>query len=223
MRYSRQEQLEQVPEGFSRKAGKYTLGIVGCGGVGSVLAEELVRGGFNTLRLWDADVIDETNLQRQLYCESDLGRPKAQALKERLLAIDGQAEIVASVDTIREDTIDTSVAGCDLVIDATDNFATRLLINSWAERTEQDWLYTGAIRTKSAICLFKGSKRQFSAVFPCNPEEESCCEVGVLVSSCFITASMAYSEILKYFLGQETNTYQQYDCWKGHMERVRLP
>ena len=90
---------------------------------------------------------------------------------------------------------------CNLIIDATDNFKTRKIINDYCEENKISWLHTGAVKTEVIICLFNGEKKFFSKVFPKEIKDEECCEVGVLASTTFTAASFAYNEVLKFFIG----------------------
>ena len=142
--------------------------IVGCGGIGSVFAELLIRGGFLNLTLIDNDLIDETNLQRQIYFESDIGNFKSKSLKEILIKINSKSKIKVICNILTSENIEKICENSDLIIDATDNFETRKIINKYCEKKKKDWLYTGAVKSEIICCLFKGELKLFSKVFSNN-------------------------------------------------------
>ena len=181
--------------------------LVGCGGIGSVFAELLIRGGFLNLTLVDNDLIDETNLQRQIYFESDIGNFKSKSLKEILMKINSKSKIKVNCDVLTSDNIENLCKDSDLIIDATDNFETRKIINKYCEKNKKDWLYTGAVKSEIICCLFKGKLKLFSKVFSNNIKDESCCDVGVLSSTTYTAASFGYNQVLKYFIdmGNKSN------------------
>ena len=96
MRYSRQEILPFIPNNFNEIIKSKKIFVVGCGGIGSPLAQMLVRGGFTNLILIDQDLIDETNLQRQVFFEEDIGEYKAKSLKKHLLKINSKVKMSTS-------------------------------------------------------------------------------------------------------------------------------
>jgi molybdopterin/thiamine biosynthesis adenylyltransferase len=220
MRHSRQDKL--IGEGASEGFPSHKLLIVGCGGVGSVLANLLVRGGFTNLVLVDNDLIDETNLQRQNFSESDIGSLKSEILAITLKQIDSNAKIKVITDILTSDNIAKISSDCSLIVDCTDNFETRRVINAYCESEGKDWLYTGAVKYEFVCCLFKGVDLNFSKVFPKEVIDERCCDVGVLASTTFAGASLAYNEIVKYFLGKSTGKLIKYDMFKHKVFEVKV-
>lgn len=222
MRYSRQERLNFIPSNFQKKIKDKKIVIVGCGAVGSVLSQLLVRGGFLNLRLIDNDLIDETNLQRQIYFEEDIGYSKSYNLKKYLLKINKNAKIESFNTLLDETNIDEICDNCDLIIDASDNFQTRRLINNWSIKNLKDWIYNGAIRTEFISCIFYSDNNLFDKVFALNVSEESCCQFGVLASTTYACASLAYNQILKYFLQIKENKLIKIDLWKNKIFEIDL-
>lgn len=199
MRYLRQESLDFIPNDFQKTIANKKLIIVGCGGIGSVLSEILLRGGFLNLKLIDFDKVDLTNLQRQIYVESDINKFKVDSLKKRLLDINSKAKIKVVKDKLTNENIDVILEDCDLIIDATDNFEIRFLIDNFCQKNNLDWLYNGAIKTQVISGIFRGKKSQFQKIFK-NSKDEKCFEVGILTSTTYSSASLAYNNIIKYFL-----------------------
>ena len=131
-----------------RHLGESTVLIVGCGALGSGSADLLARAGVGRLRLVDRDVVELTNLQRQvLYDERDVqaGTPKAVAAQNRLQAINSDINIESVVDDVDASNIRSIAKDCDLIIDGLDNFETRYLLNDYATSTQRPWIYGGAI------------------------------------------------------------------------------
>ena len=219
-RYLRQDAFfrRSVSEAFSSKK----IVVVGCGGVGSVLCELLIRGGFTSIVLVDCDVVDETNLQRQIFTEKDLGKSKVRCLKRRLLEIDKSSRVTIFESFLEKENVRDVCRGCDLIIDCSDNFEVRRMINDYCERNLADWLYMGAVKSVCSLYLFKGERKEFSQIFPKKVEDVSCCDVGVLASTTFICASLGYVEILKYFLNEKLSGFIQFNSWnnKFYMGKV---
>lgn len=221
MRYSRQEKfLEKISSNkidFSSK-----IVIVGCGGVGSVLSELLVRGGFLNLVLVDNDLIDETNLGRQNFEEKDIGNFKSKTLSKRLKKINSNFKGKVYVNILTEENISKICDDSSLIIDCTDNFETRRLINSYCTDNSKDWIYSGAVKSEIITCTFYYKNNLFDKVFSNEVINESCCNVGVLASTTFSCASLVYNQVLKYFLGIRENKLIKIDLWKGNLFEVKL-
>jgi len=228
-RYSRQlkflnqfidpnKNLEEVQKEFSNKK----IIIVGCGGVGSPLGELLVRGGFTNLFLIDNDLIDDTNIQRQIFLEEDIGKFKSLALKDYLLKIDSKSNIEIFNGILDKTNISKICKNSDLIIDATDNFETRKLINNYCESKNKDWIYSGAVKSEIICSLFRGEDKLFSKVFPNDIKDESCCSVGVLASTTFTAASLVYNQVLKYFLDINESKLIKLDLWSNKIHEIKL-
>lgn len=197
---SRQEKALENDYGKSLSPHHYNtqILIVGCGGVGSPLSELLIRGGFTNITLVDFDVVDTTNIQRQNFTQNDIGEPKAQALKKRLLSINPEASI--SIITQRFESINSFELNYDLVFDGTDSIETRKAIDNYCKKHSIPWIYSGAIQSQSACCLISPDKT-FEKVIPKNSINQGC-EDGVLSSTTYITASFAYTLFLQYLIGE---------------------
>jgi len=222
MRYSRQDKISQLPTNFSQTIHKKNLIIVGCGGIGSPLSELLIRGGFLNLTIIDTDTIDETNLQRQTYTEQDINTKKTKALKKRLNAIDKKSNIKIINEKLTKTNINQICKNSDLILDCTDNFETRIIINNYCEKNKKNWIYSGAIKTEIISCLFIGEKQLFKKIFPKPIKNTSCSEVGVLASTTFASASLTYNQILKYFIGQTESTLIKLNLWTNQIFNIKL-
>jgi adenylyltransferase/sulfurtransferase len=153
MRYHRQMLLAGIgPEGQRRLREAHAL-IVGCGALGSVLADALARAGVGTLTIVDRDLVEITNLQRQiLFDETDVeqGMPKAEAAKAKLARINHEVTVHAHVDDFNHRNAPRYVEGVDLILDGLDNFETRYLLNDLAVKRGLPYVYGGAVATNGA-------------------------------------------------------------------------
>jgi len=224
-RYCRQEILEFLPKNFQKQIKNKKLILVGCGGVGSVLAQTLVRGGFLNLTIIDNDKVDITNLNRQAFFEEDLDKHKATSLKKHLLKIDKLAKIKEIINLINKDNIDEICKDSDLIIDATDDFKTRKLINSYCEKNKKDWIYNGAIKTQVVSCIFKGKDKLFEKIFPNNIKEEKAIDVGILPSTTSMAASLGFNQTVKYFIEKPKNKETKIiklDLWTNKIFEIKV-
>lgn len=150
-RYQRQTLLKQIGEAGQRRLGRSVALVVGCGALGSVAAELLARAGVGRLRLVDRDFVEETNLHRQsLYDQADAeqGLPKAEAARARLAAINPNVTIQAQVVDFNPSNARTLAEGAQVIVDGTDNFETRFLINDVAVEQGIPWVYGGSVGTE---------------------------------------------------------------------------
>ena len=147
-RYSRQARFPHIGEDGQRQLGAARVTLIGCGALGSVIAETLVRAGVGFLRVVDRDFLELSNLQRQsLFNESDVesGLPKAIVAANRLREINSVVEIEPVVADVTSGNIRGLVDRADLILDGTDNFETRFLINDVSIATETPWIYGGCL------------------------------------------------------------------------------
>src|SRR2546430_2725859 len=147
-RYSRQTLFGPIGQAGQKRLQAATVMVVGCGALGTVLANNLCRAGVGHLVIADRDYIELNNLQRQiLFDEEDVARhlPKAVAAAERLRRINSEVQVEALVEDINAESIATLVRETDLLLDATDNFETRYLINDACIKYQRPWIYSGVI------------------------------------------------------------------------------
>src|SRR5688572_6901933 len=147
-RYVRQMRFPPIGEAGQKKLLDSRVLICGCGALGSVLANTLARAGVGHLRLVDRDFVELNNLQRQvLYDEQDVaeGLPKAAAAERRLKQINSQIEIEAIVTDVDHTNIESLLQGVHLILDGTDNFETRFLLNDASLRFNIPWVYGGCV------------------------------------------------------------------------------
>ena len=206
-RYHRQMILPGIGEEGQRRLLAATVAVVGCGATGSAVADLLARGGGGTLRLFDRDVVEGTNLQRQiLYGEADVGEPKAIAAQRRLRAINGEIEIEGRVEDLHAGNITRRIARCDLVIDGTDNYETRYLLNDAALKLGIPWIYIGAVVSYgTTFTIVPGTTPCLACLFPDPPEPgsgETCDTAGILAPAAVAIASVATAEAIKLLTGR---------------------
>lgn len=226
MNYSRQtaflENIEGFDSNFQEKIKDKKIVIVGCGGVGSPIANLLIRGGFENLVLVDSDFVDESNLQRQTFFEEDIGKAKVECLKNQILKINSKCNVQIVGDILSEENIKEICLDSDLIIDATDNFLTRRIINEFCEKENKIWIYNGAVKDEVMCCLFEGKDKLFNKVFPKNVEDFGCSEFGVLGSTTFVSASLCYNEVLKYFLEIKRKEIIKLNLWNLELFKIKL-
>ena len=203
--------------------------VVGVGATGSAMAEGLARAGVGALTLVDRDLVDAGNLGRQcLYARGDVGRPKARAAAERLAAIVPALAVDAHVAEATPTLLEALAPGAALIVDGTDSFATRALINELACRASIPWIYSGAIgATAVSLPIVPGETACLACLYPAPPapeSEERCDVLGVLQAAVLQAAALSLTEALK-LLGGRTDALRRelwtVDLWRGQLGRVR--
>lgn len=220
MRFSRQDVVFEkfnVSEVLKNKK----IVIIGCGAIGSVLVELLVRSGAENLTLIDSDLVDETNLQRQIYVEEDIGKIKVKALKEKATRINSKANINIICELINKDNSEKLIE-YDIIIDCTDNFEARKIINSFCEQNNKDWIYNAAIGKSFVSCIFFYEDKLFGKVFPYKVNNQDNCESGILGSTIFASASLVFNQILKYFTQKRKSVLIKYDFWENKVSKIKI-
>jgi molybdopterin/thiamine biosynthesis adenylyltransferase len=230
-RYSRQEVLPQIgPEGQARLKRARAL-IVGCGALGSVSAELLTRAGIGFLRIVDRDLVELTNLQRQLlFDESDAAReiPKSIAAAERLQKINSELEIDPVVADCSAVNIE-SLADVDLILDGTDNISTRYLINDFAVREGIPWIYGACVGVEGRVWgIWPNRTACLRCVFPEPPnanELPTCDTAGVLGPAATIVGGFQAAMAIRFIVEGESATSNSvgllsFDVWTGQFRSL---
>ena len=167
-RYSRQTILSEIGEEGQKRLGEARVLIVGSGGLGSPVALYLAGAGVGHITLCDGDTVSTSNLQRQVLYDSSMeGKPKAEMAAKRLHSLNPEIEVRAVGESFTESNSEDLVSDCDLVIDCTDNFATRFLIDDVCRKTGKPWIF-GAIGefTGHVSLLGSSSGRYLSDLYP---------------------------------------------------------
>ncbi len=231
-RYSRQILFEGIGEAGQRRLRESRALIVGCGALGSAQAEALARAGVGKLRVVDRDFVEESNLQRQtLFTEKDARAhvPKAVAAGRRLAEINSDVECETEIVDVNHSNVERLISDCDIVLDGTDNFATRYLVNDACVKHNINWIYGAAvgsygvtltIRPRITPCL--------RCIFPETPaaaSAETCDTAGVIMPIISVVAAMQVSEALKLLTGHAENLHgalMSFDVWHNEWRRLKL-
>lgn len=229
-RYSRQVLFQPIgKEGQQKLATKKVL-IVGMGALGTVLANHLVRAGVGHVRFADRDYVEKSNLQRQmLFDEDDVAEslPKAIAAQKRLQKINSDVTVEGIVTDVTLQNIDELMDSVDLVLDGTDNFQTRFLINDACYQKGIPFVYGGAVSSRGMSAIF------IPGVTPClrcfigggNSAGQTCDTIGVISPVVDIVASFQAIEALKYLTDNhdvQRKSLITFDVWKHHMYEMKF-
>ena len=207
-RYHRQVLLPQIGQaGQERLAGARVL-LVGCGALGSVIAEQLARAGVGLLRIADRDVVELTNLQRQvLFDERDVAEhtPKAVAAARRLKEINSEVRVEALICDVHAGNIEDFVDG-DLIIDGTDNVETRYLVNDISVKHGLPWVYGACVGTEGrCMAVLPPEDACLRCVYPEPPsatELPTCDTAGVLGPAAALVASLQVTAAIRLLVGE---------------------
>jgi molybdopterin-synthase adenylyltransferase len=212
-RYSRQMLVRHMGRRGQEKLAAARVGLVGCGALGSVIANHLVRAGVGFLRIIDRDYPELHNLQRQiLFTEEDVARrlPKAEAAAAHLRAINSGVLVQPVVAALTEDTLPEFAAGLDLFVDGTDNFPTRFMMNDYAVTYSVPWVYGGVIGTSGmSMTIFPGQGpclRCLVRELPSPEQTPTADVVGVLNTVVAVIASVEATEAIKLLVEPESRS-----------------
>ena len=228
-RYSRQVRFAEIGEAGQRKLSAAQVAIVGCGATGSVLASLLARAGVGRLRIIDRDYVEPSNLQRQsLFDEADAAEslPKAIAAARKIAAFNSHIVVEPKVADLTPANVEDLLAGAQLVLDGTDNFETRYLVNDWAVKNYVPWVYTAAVGSYAAtLNILPGKTACLACIFPDPPNGmvETCETAGILNSAVNFGASIAVTETLKLLVGDEARlrrTLLSFDLWRNERAEI---
>jgi adenylyltransferase/sulfurtransferase len=231
-RYSRQVRFPGLGEVGQRRLMASRVTICGCGALGTVLANHLVRAGVGFVRVVDRDFIETHNLQRQiLFDEQDVADnlPKAEAAARKLRAINGQVTIEPVVTDIDHTNILDLVADADLILDGTDNFETRYLINDAAVKLGKPWIFGGVIGSEGQTMTIRpGVTPCVRCVIESSPPPgmaPTCETAGVLGPAVAVIASFEAVEAIKLLSGatDALNTdLIMIDLWDWSFRRLKI-
>jgi len=231
-RYSRQSRFAPLGQDGQDRIRDARVAIVGCGALGTVQAETLARAGVGRLRLIDRDFVELTNLQRQfLFDESDAaeGLPKAVAAARRLARVNSEIAIEPEVADLTPSNIEDLFEGIGLIVDGTDNFETRYLINDYAVRENIPWIYAAAVGSYGLkLPIVPGRTACLRCVYPEPPAgaQPTCETEGVLGPITVSIAALAAGDALKILaLGTDSVTTRltTVDVWTGEIRQTAPP
>ncbi len=232
-RYSRQIRLPAIDVQGQQRLSESSALVVGCGALGSVISESLVRAGVGLVRLVDRDFLELHNLQRQvLYDEHDVasGLPKAIAAKTKLQAINGRVQIEAFVEDLNYKNIATLAQDVFVIVDGTDNFETRFLINDYALENSVPWIYGGCLGSEGqSMTILPGQTSCLHCLMtdgPPPPGTTPGCDIaGVVGPIVNVIASIQSMEALKILSGNLPAVNRHLtvvDLWSGRFSRMEL-
>jgi adenylyltransferase/sulfurtransferase len=230
-RYQRHLAFDRIGAEGQRRLARGAVLVAGCGALGGAAAALLVRAGVGTVRLVDRDVVELSNLPRQLlYDEADVAArtPKVQRAAERLRAANSACRIEARVATIDAGTIDGLLDGIDVVVDGLDNFAARYVVNDACVRRGIPWVYGGVVGAVGVTMTVRpGLGPCLRCVFPEPPPEHAVptCEThGVVAPAPVTVAALETVEALKLLLGRDDVRPEllSLDLWDGSFRAVRV-
>lgn len=230
-RYSRQILFPAIGSEGQQKIRDASIAIAGCGALGSFQAEALARAGVGLLRLIDRDYVDFSNLQRQwLYSEADATNesPKAVAAANRLRELNRDVEILPFVADLTPSNAEDLLAECDLILDGTDNFETRYLLNDISVKLGIPWVYGAAIGSYGVIMpVVPETGPCFACVYPEPPAgPQPTCDVNGVISP--VTAAVAARQTaltLRILVGWPDfrSTIETIDVWSGVSRKIDAP
>lgn len=234
-RYSRQILFSGIGEAGQERLLKARAVVVGCGALGTVVANLLVRSGVGRLRIADRDFVEASNLQRQtLFEESDAleALPKAIAAERRLRALNSAVAIEGIVADLAAENAGELLSGFDVILDGTDNFETRLLLNDAAIFLGTPWIYAAAVasygvtmailpgKTACLACLIEGPDKSAAL-----GAEQTCDTAGVLNAAVGVIASLEATEATKILAGKSEALHGRLiscDVWSGKFQSIRV-
>ena len=231
-RYSRQELFAGIGREGQQKIRASTVAVVGCGALGTHLAETLARAGVGTLRIVDRDFVEPSNLQRQsLFEEEDAAAalPKAVAAQRRLARVNSEVRVEAMVADLVPENAGALLGGADVVLDGTDNFEARFLVNDVCVRDGIPWVYGAcvgsyglalAVRPRVTPCL-----RCLLEKMPPPGSGPTCDTAGVIAPIVQVVAGIQGAEALKLLAGREDALLPgvvTVDLWQGQFEVMDL-
>jgi adenylyltransferase/sulfurtransferase len=229
-RYSRQILFSGIGNEGQRRLQESRAIIIGCGALGSAQVESLARAGVGKLRIADRDFVEASNLQRQtMFTERDASErtPKAIAAANHIREINQEIEVEPEIVDVNHSNIERLIGDCDVVLDGTDNFATRYLINDACVKHEVNWIYGAAVgsygvtmtiqphQTPCLRCVFEEAPPAATA--------PTCDTAGVIMPIISIVAAVQVAEAIKLLTGQNEKLHgslMQFDVWRNEWRKI---
>ena len=234
-RYSRQVLFSGIGEQGQQKLRHAHAAVIGVGATGAATASLLARAGVGRLTLIDRDFVEPSNLQRQMLFDEDDARaalPKAEAARRHLERINSGVQITAHIADLVPANLSELLSGADILLDCTDNFETRYLLNDLSVRDHRPWIYAAAVGGYAATMniLPRGTSEIeptacLACIFPAAPtgNVETCDTAGILSTAVNLAASIQTTEALKYLTGQPhlmRRSLISYDLWTGDRSEI---
>ncbi|QUW27271.1 thiazole biosynthesis adenylyltransferase ThiF [Bacillus cereus] len=229
-RYSRQELFSPIGEEGQQKIREKHVLIIGAGALGSANAEMFVRAGVGTVTIVDRDYVDWSNLQRQqLYAESDVKNnlPKAVAAKKRLEEINSEVRVKALVQDVTAEELEELVTNVNVMIDATDNFETRFIVNDIAQKYSIPWIYGACVGSYGLSYTILPSKTPcLSCLLQSIPLGGATCDTaGIISPAVSLVVSHQVTEALKLLVEDYESLRDglvSFDVWKNEYSCINV-
>ncbi len=229
-RYSRHILLKDVGVEGQEKIIKSKVMIVGAGGLGSPIALYLAAAGVGTLGIADGDKVDLSNLQRQIiHFTKDLNTPKVKSAEEKINQLNPDVKVNTVQEFVFSDNIREIIRGYDFVVDGTDNFAAKFLINDACVLEKIPYSHGGILRfTGQTMTVVPGVSACYRCIFSAPPPENAvptCSQAGVLGAIAGILGTIQAAEVLKFITGAGsllTDTLLTFDALNMHFRNVKL-
>ncbi|OGW85252.1 MAG: thiamine biosynthesis protein ThiF [Omnitrophica bacterium RIFCSPHIGHO2_02_FULL_46_11] len=231
-RYHRQYLFQKIGEEGQRKLSASRIAIIGCGALGTVLINTLARAGVGFIRVVDRDFIELNNLQRQvLFDEDDIKEnlPKAIAAERKVKRINSTIKFEAVVSDVNFTNIEQFIKDVDLVLDGTDNFETRFLMNDACVKLGKPWIYGAVIGSHGlTMTIIPGETPCLRCVFESAPPPEltpTCDTAGIIAPASVVIASLESTEAIKFLSGNKKDlnrSLYSYDVWTREAKSFRL-
>jgi adenylyltransferase/sulfurtransferase len=230
-RYSRQILFAGIGAQGQKRLAAGRIAIVGCGATGSAMAALLARAGVGTLRIIDRDYVEASNLQRQtLFEEKDSleSLPKAIAAARRIAAFNREVRVESRVEDLVPANIESAVENIDVILDGTDNYETRYLLNDYALKHSRPWIYAAAVGSYGVTMnILPGQTACLACIFPDSPRGlvDTCETSGILNTAVQVVASIAATEAVKLLLGADAllklrKTLWSFDVWTSEHAEI---
>jgi len=231
-RYSRQILFREIGKSGQEKLLTSRVLLVGCGALGASHAEMLARAGVGKLRIVDRDFVEFTNLQRQtLFKENDAAErlPKAVAAQKRISEINSETEVEPVIADVNNSNIEALIDSCDLVLDGTDNFQVRYLVNDACVKHNKTWIYGAAVSSYgTTMTIIPGVTPCLRCIFEDMPDAGSsptCDTSGVIMPIIATVSATQVAEALKILVGDTASLHRslmQFDIWQNDRQRITL-
>ncbi|RME55217.1 NAD(P)H-binding protein [Candidatus Woesearchaeota archaeon] len=223
MRYSRQIIYEKIGKEKQKLLESSKVVVVGCGALGSIASELLVRAGVGHIIIIDRDILEEHNLQRQtLFTEGDIGHAKAYAAAQHLKKINSHVIIDYHIDDLSHKN--TDLLKSNLVLDCTDNMHTRFLINEYCRKNKIPWIYTAVIESRGMMMSITPKRKHcFRCVFDEPSHVETCETAGILNTTPHALVAMQVTEAFKILTKQlSEKDLVNFDLWNLKLSKVKV-
>jgi adenylyltransferase/sulfurtransferase len=231
-RYSRQILFGEIGKAGQEKLLRSRVLLVGCGALGASHAEMLSRAGVGKLRIVDRDFVEFTNLQRQtLFKESDAAErlPKAAAAKMRIAEINSDVEVEEMIADVNNSNVESLIEGCDLVLDGTDNFQVRYLLNDACVKHRKTWIYGAAVSSYGTTMTIIPTKTPcLRCIFEEMPDAGSsptCDTAGVIMPVISTVSAVQVTEAIKILVDRSDDLHgsiMQFDIWQNDWRKIKL-